>query len=68
VPEDGFATPEEAALAEWDPYPQAEARVVSVKYLDAQHAVVVTDTTPSHPIWSYCERAAGSWVFTHDHN
>jgi hypothetical protein len=68
VPEDGFATPEEAAVAEWNPHPAAEARVVSVEYVEGEHAVVVTDTTPSHPMRNYCERAAGGWVFRHDHN
>jgi hypothetical protein len=69
VAEEEFPTPEDAALAEWEPYPQADARVISVEYLDEEHAVVVTDTTPSHPMWNYCWRTSGGgWVFTHDHN
>jgi hypothetical protein len=67
--EEGFPTPEEAVLAEWDQHPQAEARVLRVEYLDDEHAVVITDTTPSHPMWNYCERTSSSgWVFTDDHN
>jgi hypothetical protein len=68
VPDDGFATPEEAAMAEWASYPTVDARVVTVEYIDDDHAVVVTDTMPSHPMWNYCERTASGWTFTHDHN
>jgi hypothetical protein len=65
---DGYATPEEAAMAEWDAYPEAQAHVVRVEVVDEDHAVVVTDTVPSHPMWNYCERKPEGWVFTHDHN
>jgi hypothetical protein len=65
---DGFKTPEEATLAEWDNLPKAEVRVLSVEYSDEDHAVVVTDTVPSHPMWNYCERTDAGWRFTHDHN
>ena len=64
----GYPTPEEAALAEWSEMPQAEASVVSVKYQDSQHAVVVTDTNPSHPMWNYCVLTPEGWVYTGDHN
>ena len=64
--EEGFATPEEAALAEWASMPQAEAHVVKVEYTDPDHAVVVTDTTPSHPMFNYCERTGGRWVYHGD--
>jgi hypothetical protein len=55
-------------MAEWDRYPEAEATVVRVEYLDEDHAVVVTDTVPSHPMWNHCERTDRGWVFTSDHN
>jgi hypothetical protein len=63
---DGYVTPEEAALAEWAAHPYAHARVIGVEYTDEDHAVVVTDTTPSHPMWNYCERAGGRWVYHGD--
>jgi hypothetical protein len=63
-----FPTPQDAALAEWSDLPQARPRVVSVQFEDDDHAVVVTDTDPSHPMWNYCERTSDGWVFTHDHN
>ncbi|MCA1683012.1 MAG: hypothetical protein LC685_03325 [Actinobacteria bacterium] len=66
--EAGYPTPEEAALAEWDDYPGAAARIISVTYSGENEAVVVTDTVPSHPMWNYCVRTAEGWVFTHDHN
>ena len=66
--EAGYATPERAVLAEWDDYPEAEARVISIEYRDDNSAVVVTDTVPSHPMWNYCVRTRHGWVFTHDHN
>lgn len=66
--EAGYRTPEEAVLAEWDDYPGAAARVISVTYSGENEAVVVTDTVPSHPMWNYCMHTAQGWVFTHDHN
>jgi hypothetical protein len=68
VADEGFATPEDPTLAEWADIPQAEARVISVEYVDDDHAVVVTDTVPSHPMWNYCERSRAGWRLTHDHN
>ena len=65
---DAFATPEEAALAEWADHPQAKAQVVSVEYLDADNAVVVTTTDPDYPMWNYVSRTPHGWTFTHDHN
>lgn len=63
-----FPTPQDAALAEWTDMPQAQARILSVRYLDEDHAVVITDTEPSHPMWNYCERTSDGWILTHDHN
>ena len=64
----GYPTPEQAALAEWDSLPGAEVRVIRVDYEDDDHAVVITDTVPSHPMWNHCERTSDGWVFTGDHN
>lgn len=61
-------TPEEAVLAEWDRYPNANARIVEVRYKDADHAVVVTETDPSYPMWNYVCRTIAGWVLTDDHN
>lgn len=66
--EPGYPTPEDAALAEWVDYPGVVASIVSVEYVDANNAVVITDTVPSHPMWNYCVRTPSGWVFTHDHN
>lgn len=63
-----FPTPQDAALAEWSDIPQACPRVVSVRFEDDDHAVVVTDTEPSHPMWNNCERTSDGWVLTSDHN
>ena len=68
VEPDAFSTPEEAALAQWEQLPHALAHVVSVEYIDEDHAVVVTDTVPSHRMWNHCSRTAGGWVFESDHN
>ena len=63
----GFATPEEAALAEWRGSPSADVQVISVEYLDENRAVVITDTHPSHPMRSYFTRSGDGWTFGHDH-
>lgn len=63
-----FGTPEEAALAEWETYPSAQAYVVRVDYTDERNAVVATDTVASHPMWNYCERTSAGWIYTGDHN
>jgi hypothetical protein len=64
----GYSTPEEAVLAEWQSIPQANVRVVSVEYEDDDHATVVTDTEPSHPMWNQCVRTPVGWEFMGDHN
>ncbi|MBX3313300.1 MAG: hypothetical protein KF906_03180 [Actinobacteria bacterium] len=61
-------SPAQAALAEWDAYPNAGAHVVRVTFEDEDHAIVVVDTVPSHPMWNYCERTPRGWVYTHDHD
>ncbi len=64
----GYPSSEDAALAEWEDYPKAAARIITVEYRDENNAVVVTDTVPSHRMWNYCVRTPNGWVFTHDHN
>jgi hypothetical protein len=66
--DDAFDSPERAALAEWDAYPQAQARVITVESIDEDHAVVVTDTVPSHPMWNYCFQTSAGGVFGSDHD
>jgi hypothetical protein len=39
--DEAYATPAEAALAQWEEQPQADVRVVPVKYTDDDHAVVL---------------------------
>jgi hypothetical protein len=63
-----YATPEEAALAQWDSYPQAEARVIKVHYVDADHAIVATDTVPSHPMNNQILLTSEGWVYQGDYS
>jgi hypothetical protein len=63
-----YPTPEEAALAEWDDYPQAEARVLDVTYVGKNEADVITDTVPSHPMRNRCSRTPEGWIFLGDDN
>ncbi|MGD9794714.1 MAG: hypothetical protein AB7V43_14655 [Acidimicrobiia bacterium] len=63
-----YPSSEEAALAEWAMYPTVEVFVVEIIYEDDDHAVVVTDTTPSHPMWNRIVREASGWVYMGDHN
>jgi hypothetical protein len=63
-----YPSPEEAALAEWDRYPNVEVWVVRVELNDADHATVITDTVPSHPMHNYCTRTADGWVYVGDSN
>jgi len=59
--EQGYATPEEAALSGFTP--GAEAHVVSVEMIHNWHARVVVDTVPSHPITSDVHRdLRGRWT------
>ena len=64
----GYPTPEEAALAEWSSYSRVEVRVIEVRYVDNDHAVVVTDTVPSHPMHNQCERTSEGWVYRGDYS
>jgi hypothetical protein len=64
----GYPTPEQAALAEWEAQPLARVRVIKVEYEDDDHAIVIADTVPSHPMRNQCERTNDGWVFTGDHN
>ena len=63
---EGFATPEEAALAS---FPElALARVLKVKRRGDTRAEVLVDTEPSHPMLVYCERDGEQWLAVADHN
>jgi hypothetical protein len=55
-----YRTPEEAALAEWPP--SAGARVIRVEDRTDDHAVVITDTDPSHPYRNQCRKTPAGWV------
>ena len=61
-------TPESAALAQWDAYPEADAVLVSVHYEDPDLAIVVTDTDPSHPMHNICRRQRKGWVCVGDYS
>jgi hypothetical protein len=63
-PDDGYATPEEAALSGWSP--SAKARVVMVR-AGEEEAFVYVDTVPSHPMRVVCERRSdGRWEWVSD--
>lgn len=68
VPLPSHRTPEAAALAHWDAYPEAGVVVVSVEFTGPDSATVVTDTDPSHPMYNLCRRERGGWVCFADHN
>jgi hypothetical protein len=61
-----YESPEAAALAEWDRYPDVEVTVIIVRYEGRDRAVVVTDTVPSHPMKNFCVRTKKGWVYTAD--
>jgi hypothetical protein len=48
----GYATPEEAATADYSP--GAEVRVVWVQHFSQNVAHVLIDTVPAHPMLSQC--------------
>jgi hypothetical protein len=58
---DGYASPEEGALAGWPD--KATVRVLSVD-VRGDRAEVVVDTDPSNPYWVYCMRVDGRWHAT----
>ena len=61
VMEDGYPTPEEAALAGFSP--AAGAQVVSIDMVNDREARVIVDTVPSHPITSDVRRdLRGRWT------
>lgn len=66
----GFDTPEKAAMAEWDDYPEAEAHVVRVEPCSdpqfLRRVWVFIDTVPSHPMRASCELVDGRWVVVSD--
>ena len=67
-----FATPEEAATADWDA-PSKFVRVESVTYSEDGRAATVallTNEEPHlYPYYVYCIRdVSGRWIATHDSN
>jgi hypothetical protein len=63
---DEHDTPEDAALSGWGP--EWQARAIETRYESADRAVVLVDTTPSHPMEVICERIDGKWVEGPDHS
>ena len=57
--EDGYARPEDAALASYPP--KACARVIRVEAIDEAQVDVIVDTEPSHLMRVYCRRRGGLW-------
>lgn len=54
----GYASPEEAALADWPE--SARVRVISVE-VRGDRAEIVLDTVPSYQYWVYCVLTDGRW-------
>jgi hypothetical protein len=65
--DEGYATPEEAALSGWESTPAANAYVVSVT-LHGDSAEVIVDTEPSHPMSTRVDRSPsdGLWRLVSD--
>ncbi len=64
--DDGYATPEEAALSGWSP--AAKPRVVMFR-AGEDEAFVYIDTVPSHPMRVVCKRRSdGQWEWVSDTN
>ena len=61
--QDGFQSPEEAALAGWASTPSAHARVMSVEVVnDRAQVVVAADGDPyANHDYVYCVRRDGRW-------
>ena len=61
-PAAGYATPEEAAVADWPV--AANPRVLAVRRRDADVVEVTIDTEPSHPMTVRCRRVGTRWFIT----
>jgi hypothetical protein len=66
--DDGYTTPEEAALSGWTSTPTANAHVVSIKMHGELSAEVIIDTEPSHPMSTRVDRSEqdGLWRLVSD--
>ena len=53
--DNGFPSPEDAALSTWGDTPAANARVIGINVRD-DRAEVVIETDPEHRDWVYCVR------------
>jgi len=58
--DEGYGTPGEAALADWDWDPTATAKVLAVK-VDRDTAVVLIEIEPYHRMQVSCEQRDGRW-------
>ncbi|MCA1696404.1 MAG: hypothetical protein LC749_17735 [Actinobacteria bacterium] len=64
VEDEGYRTPEEAALSGWPSAARARVLRVSVR---KDRATVLVDTVPSHPMRILCERRSdGLWEWVSD--
>ena len=66
--DDGYPTPEDAALSGWTSTPGANAHVVSVRMHGDRSAEVIVDTEPSHPMSTRVDRSDhdGLWRLVSD--
>jgi hypothetical protein len=62
--ETGFDSPEEAALATFDPV--ARARVLDVSYPEPGRAEVLVDIEPSYPTLNRCIEVDRRWFWSGD--
>jgi hypothetical protein len=61
--QDGYDSPEDAALAGWDSTPSAHAHIISVEVVgDRAQVVIATEGDPDgdHD-WAYCVRQERRW-------
>jgi hypothetical protein len=60
-PQETFATPELAALAQWAESPGAHARLIAVRHAEDE-AEVEIEVDPGYRYWVWCERREDGWV------
>jgi len=60
----GYLSPEEAALAGWEP--GAKARVLRTEGVSPTEVDVIVDTEPTHPMRVHCRLEGGLWRFWGD--
>ncbi|MGH9128445.1 MAG: hypothetical protein ACRDY2_05645 [Acidimicrobiales bacterium] len=64
--EQGYDTPEEAALSGWAPVSQARVVRTRVHPLDPDRVDVIVDTEPSHLMRVFTVRHGEQWMDTGD--